>query len=170
MYLAETERIGLVPYTHEDDPDMYLCWKDEETQRGFNYLFDQPLEALTKVEIGRFRFWVTVVDKGMGERVGVLRLGLDEQRPDLAIWIYPRYRRKGYGTEAFRLSLGYLFDHYPYREISAGCYCDNVGSLKMLARLGFERFLPDDVTEPDCFSGQETTQLGFVLSRAAFVR
>lgn len=58
-------------------------------------------------------------------------MGLSEVCPDLAIWIYPQYRHRGYGAQSFMLALKYIFDNYPYPEISAGCYEDNVNSLKM---------------------------------------
>ena len=168
MYMIENEDIGLVPYTHEDDADMYLCWQDPQTQKEYNFVFNQPFEAFTKTDISRFKFWVTVIDKKLNQRIGVLRLGLDEICPDLAIWIYPPYRNQGYGTKAFRLALAYIFDNYPYQEIGAGCYCDNVYSLKMLHKLGFVRIPVEDEKEPNCFTGEETIQFSFKIEKCAF--
>ncbi len=166
MFLIENLTIGLEPYTHQDDYDMYLCWKDVDTQKGYNGIFDQTLDEFRKTDISRFKFWVTAVDKNMGERVGTLRLGLDETCPDLAIWIYPNHRNKGYGTKAFQLALEYIFDKYPYKEISAGCYCDNEHSLRMLDKIGFVRYPNGDEHETNCFTGEETTQLGFRIANS----
>lgn len=168
MYIIENEKIALTPYTHQDDYDMHLCWKDVQTQKGYNFIFNQPFEEFKKTDINRFKFWVTVIDKIINERVGTLRLGLDEECPDLAIWIYPQYRNKGYGTNSFRLALKYIFENYHYQQIAAGCYCDNIYSLKMLDKIGFVRFPEGDEIEPNCFTGEETTQLSFKISKCAF--
>ena len=143
-----------------------MCWQDIDTQKGYNGIFDQPFDKFQMTDISRFRFWVIVVDKRINQRIGVLRLGLDEKCPDLAIWIYPQYRNKGYGTQSFALALKYLFAEYGYAEISAGCYVNNVNSLKMLKKIGFVRYPEGDEKEPDCFTGEETTQLEFRITRA----
>ena len=168
MYIIERDNIALIPYTHEDDYDMYLCWKDKQTQKGYNFVFNQPFEDFKEMDINRFKFWVTVIDKKLKKRIGVLRLGLDEECPDLAIWIYPQYRNNGYGTKSFRLALEYIFENYPYQEISAGCYCDNTFSLKMLNKLGFIRFPDGDEKEPNGFTGEETIQLAFKIAKCSF--
>lgn len=167
MFITENQMIGLMPYTHNDDYDMYMCWQDIDTQKGYNGIFTQSFDEFQKTDIHKFKFWVTVVDKNTEERVGVLRLGLDEMCPDLAIWIYPSQRNKGYGTEAFRLALNYIFDKFQYKEISAGCYCDNEYSLKMLRKIGFARYPEGDGHEINCFTGKETTQLEFRLAAIA---
>ena len=68
--------------THADDRDMYECWQDEVTQRGYNGAYYDTFEQYAATDIARFRFWVTAVDKASGERVGSLRLGLDDEWPD----------------------------------------------------------------------------------------
>lgn len=35
MFLIEDSLIGLTPYTHNDDGDMFTCWFDMDTQRGY---------------------------------------------------------------------------------------------------------------------------------------
>lgn len=167
MIMIEKNNIALIPYTHEDDFDMYHCWKDKQTQKGYNHLFNQEFAEFSKTDISRFKFWVTVVDKNLNKRIGVLRLGLDEECPDLAIWIYPQYRNKGYGTKSLRLALEYIFANFHYQEIAAGCYYDNTYSLKMLNRVGFERFPDGDEKEKNCFTDGETMQLSFKISDSA---
>ena len=165
MFLAEDDVIGLSPYTHDDDPDMYLCWQDIGTQKGYNFRFDIPFDAFIQHDISRFKFWMTVVDKKRNAKIGALRLGLDETCPDLAIWIYPPNRNMGYGKQAYWLALQYLFERYPYQEISAGCFTDNKPSRKMLKRLGFTRHPAGDAEEENPFTGEKTTQLAFRISR-----
>lgn len=164
MYLIENDLIALRQYTHDDDYDMYLCWNDIDTQKGYNGIFDQSFEEFNKFDIDRFKFWVTAVDKATNESVGTLRLGTGEV-PDLAIWIYPQFRNRGYGTQSFILALTYLFTHDSYTEISAGCYETNTASLKMLRRIGFERLSFEDRKEKDCFTGKPIVQMEFRISK-----
>nr|WP_296457338.1 hypothetical protein [uncultured Acetatifactor sp.] len=123
MFLIENQTIGLEPYTHQDDYDMYLCWKDVDTQKGYNGIFDQTLDEFRKTDISRFKFWVTAIDKNTGERVGTLRLGLDETCPDLAIWIYPNHRNqiprcKQRGINLATLQSSGVFDPRGIRQLA----------------------------------------------------
>ena len=165
MFLIENDLIGLAQYTHDDDMDMFACWQDIDTQKGYNGIFNQTFDEFKNFEIKRFKFWVTVTDKRINKKVGVLRLGLDEVCPDLAIWIYPQYRNKGYGTQSFSLALNYIFDHYPYPKIAAGCFEDNFRSKKMLEKIGFVRNPTGDEVETNCFTGEKTTQLSFRITK-----
>ncbi|MBE6606982.1 MAG: GNAT family N-acetyltransferase [Ruminococcaceae bacterium] len=168
MFIIENDELGLTPYTHNDDYDMYMCWQDIHTQKGYNIVFEQTFDEFKTIEINRFKFWVTVVDKNSNKKVGTLRLGLDEKCPDLAIWIYPKYRNKGYATNAFKLAIDYIFQNFNYKEISAGCYYDNIYSLKMLEKVGFVRYPVGDTKEIDCFTGNETVQLEFRILNSKF--
>ena len=165
MFLIESSLIGLTPYAHNDDEDMFSCWRDMSTQRGYNCTYEQALEGFRRLEIEQFPFWVTVVGKELDKPVGSLRLGLDEVCPDLAIWIYPQYRHKGYGTNSFPLALKYIFDSYPYPEIAEGCFEDNLYSMRMLKKLGFIRYPDGDVVERDCFTGQDRTMQEFRITK-----
>lgn len=165
MILFEDDDIALTQYTHDDDIDMYECWNDIDTQHGYNVVFTDSFDEFIKFDIEKFRFWVTVIDKRRNEKVGTLRLGLDKICPDLAIWIYPQYRNIGYGTRSFRLALKFIFQNYRYKEISAGCYSDNTYSMKMLIKVGFDRYPDGDAVETNCFTGESIVQKEFRISR-----
>ncbi len=173
MFIVENDLVGLIRYTHYDDVDMYRCWQDIETQKGYNGKFTQTFEEFKIFQVKQFKqgfkFWVTIVDKRSSQRVGVLRLGLDEICPDLAIWIYPRYRNKGYGTTSFSLALKYIFENYHYPEISAGVYENNVYSLKMLRKLGFDYYPDGDVLEKNAFTGNSIKQLEYRITRTRVI-
>ena len=164
MFITDNDLIGLAQYTHADDIDMFACWQDIDTQKGYNGIFSQTFDEFKAFTIEQFKFWVTITDKKINKKVGVLRLGLDEVCPDLAIWIYPQYRNRGYGTQAFTLALNYIFSHYPYHEISAGCYEDNINSLKMLRKIGFVHYPNGDCIEKNCFTGEKIIQLEFRIT------
>ena len=166
MFFIEDSLIGLTPYTHNDDEDMLSCWLDKDTQKGYNCKYEQALEGFNRFEIERFPFWVTVVDKKTEEKVGSLRLGLDELCPDLAIWIYPQYRHRGYGGRSFALALKYIFDNYPYPKIAAGCFEDNLYSMQIIKKLGFIRYPGGDVVVSDCFTGQRRIMQEFRITKS----
>ena len=167
-FLIENETIGLRQYTHADDRDMYACWQDTDTQKGYNGIFRESFETFAAFDISRFRFWVTATEKRTGKGIGTLRLGLDPVCPDLAIWVYPAYRHQGYGTASFRLALTYLFRTYAYPELSAGCYEDNLYSRKMLEKLGFRHYPAGDAVEVSCFDGKPIRQYEFRLRKDDF--
>lgn len=166
MFLIEDSHIGLTPYSHSDDKDMFSCWLDIDTQKGYNFKYEQALEGFQTVEIERFPFWVTVIDKKLDISVGSLRLGLDEPYPDLAIWIYPQYRHRGYGTRSFTLALKYIFSNYQYPAITAGCFEDNLYSMRIIKKCGFIHYPDGDVVETDCFTGQGRTMQAFRITKS----
>lgn len=167
--LAENGTIALIQYTHHDDHDMYLCWQDVGTQKGYNCLFDTDYDNFRQFDIAAFPFWATIIDKTSGARVGTIRLSPDAIDPDLAIWIYPKHRNKGYGKQAFALAVRYIFEHFEHEEITAGCYPDNAASLQLLKEVGFQRHPDSDAEEINCFTREPTVQLGFRLSRGAAI-
>lgn len=168
MFVIEDKKIGLMQYTHDDDRDMYDCWMDVDTQKGFNILFNESFEEFCSFKIDEYRFWVTVYDKSKNRRVGTIRLGLDEIYPDLAIWIYPDHRHLGYGTSAYKLALRYLFERYGFSKLSAGSYSNNLSSIKMLKNLGFVRCHERDSMETSVFTGETITQLEFLITQEQF--
>lgn len=161
QFIAQKGRIALIPYTHEDDEDMLACWRDIDTQKGYNHVFQGSLEDLRAIDISSFPFWVVAVDRTSGAKIGVLRLGKGLMA-DLAIWIYPDYRGQGYGTEAFSLAVNHIFRNLRLRTIYAGCYDDNKASLRMLEKVGFRRYPAGDQQEVNCFTGEPTKQLSFI--------
>lgn len=58
---------------------------------------------------------------------------------EIAIGIFPEFRGKGYGTQAQRLLVEYLFAHYPRHRIQATTAAENTAEQRCLERLGFTR-------------------------------
>ena len=108
--LIEDQCIALIPYSEEDEADFRACWQNESTQRGYNFVLSENADAHIFGKIADYPFWVVAVEKNTGSKLGVLRLSPDEN-PDLAIWVYPAHRGKGWGGRMFRLALEYLFSH-----------------------------------------------------------
>lgn len=55
-------------------------------------------------------------------------------------WIIdPKYKGKGYGTEAAKAMIEYMFDECEIEEIRTGAAIENPGSWRIMEKLGFER-------------------------------
>ena len=161
--LIEDELIALTPYTEADAGDFTACWRDDATQRGYNFILPDNADGRIFGEIAAYPFWVVAVEKSTGHKLGVLRLSPD-RNPDLAIWVYPAYRSKGWGCRMYRLALDYLFAH-GYETIFAGCFAYNTHSLRILENNGFVRWPEGDVEETSVFDGNKVTMLGYVCCK-----
>ncbi len=170
MIYIENNKISLIRYSHEDDKDMYDCWNDIETQKGYNAIIDESFEEFCDFNIDKYRFWVTIISKEKRCSIGTVRLCSDIINPDLSIWVYKPYRCKGYGTEAFHLSMEFCFTNYRLSEIVAGCYEDNLKSIRMLRTLGFSRNEKNDLVEKNIFTGKITKQLAFRITYDDYFR
>ncbi|WP_018252523.1 GNAT family N-acetyltransferase [Salinispora mooreana] len=51
----------------------------------------------------------------------------------------PKYGGHGYATEAVSAMLAHAFDRLGLRRITAGCYADNLPSVRLLEKLGMRR-------------------------------
>ena len=167
--LIGNAEISLVNYSKHDDADMYNCWLDIDTQKGYNYVFLDSFDEFVNYDRGLFKFWATIIDVKTDKRVGVLRLGPQETAPDLAIWIYPQYRRQGFAYKAYKLALEYIFMTFSYDEISSGVYIDNVASIKLMEKIGFKRVPNLDSVENKIFTNEETIQRVYRIKKTDFL-
>lgn len=162
--LIEDNKLRLRAYTEADAPDFLACWQDAATQRGYNFIPPENTQSSLFGEITAFPFWAVAVEKSTGNKLGVLRLSLEKGQPDLAIWVYPAHRGKGWGSCMYRLALEYLFAN-GYDAIYAGCFPFNTPSLRILAKNGFARWPEGDVKEINVFDGSEIVMLCFKCRR-----
>ncbi len=51
----------------------------------------------------------------------------------------PAYAGKGYATEAVSAMVAYAFDRLGVRRITAGCFADNLASVRILEKIGMRR-------------------------------
>lgn len=58
---------------------------------------------------------------------------------EIAIGLFAQHRGRGYGTEAQRLLVDYLFAHYPRHRIQATTAAQNIAEQRCLEKLGFSR-------------------------------
>ncbi|HEX6247065.1 MAG TPA: GNAT family protein [Nocardioidaceae bacterium] len=51
----------------------------------------------------------------------------------------PAYAGRGYATEAVAATVAHTFDHLGVRRITAGCFADNLPSVRLLEKVGMRR-------------------------------
>ena len=160
------EILSLVEYSESDDRSLYEDWLDPDTQKGYNGVHVTTFEDFRAREI-RQRFFAMIRLDSTGEIIGAVGISPPETIPDLAIWVFEPYRRKGYGTSAFALATKYTVEELKINELHAGAYPDNTGSLKMLAKCGYVPFPAGNVPEKHHITGEDIVQMDFIYSPIA---
>jgi RimJ/RimL family protein N-acetyltransferase len=51
----------------------------------------------------------------------------------------PAYNGRGYATEAVTAMMAYAFDRLGMRRLTAGCFADNLASVRILEKVGMRR-------------------------------
>ena len=109
----------------QDGREIYDCWRDKDTQKGYNFVFDKTFESFPVERPVKSRFIAAIIRKEDDRAVGCLFVSPENTPPDLAIMIYKPFRGMGYGTRAFSLGAKYCFETMGLDKIYAGCYPDN---------------------------------------------
>jgi [ribosomal protein S5]-alanine N-acetyltransferase len=105
----------------------------EDAQRYFKYL-DYSRNDKTTYELGIF-------DNEQDTFIGVISLrtiDFNYQNAEIGYWLVKEFWKKGYATEAAELIIEYAFEKLDLYRIYATLEKDNVSSLSLLNRLGFE--------------------------------
>jgi len=110
-----------VPQTHAATRQ----WTEREAlQQPDNDMFRWVIETLDKTFVG------TIDTHSCERRSGTFSYGIAVRR---------EHQQKGYASEAIRLVLRYFFDELRYQKVIAHVYSFNEPSLRLHARLGFQR-------------------------------
>ena len=64
---------------------------------------------------------------------------IDENIKGVGWYIDPSYQGKGYGTEAARATLDYMFNEVGIKEVQTGAAINNVGSWMIMEKIGMKR-------------------------------
>ena len=103
-------------------------------------ILQDHLSDLKKVPIKRFTFAITL--KETQEFIGMMAINLGNQKYNAAeLWfkLHPSYWNNGYGTEAVKALVDFGFKSLKLHRIEAGCAVQNIGSLKIMERIGMQR-------------------------------
>jgi RimJ/RimL family protein N-acetyltransferase len=117
-----------------------------------------------QVEQPRTRFQLAVTRKETGELIGNCGIRIrepDEQQADLGYEVMPEHWGQGYATEAARSMLAFGFTELRMHRIWAWCLAENVGSVRVLQKLGMHQ--EGHLRENEHFKGRWWDTLIFAI-------
>lgn len=160
--IIETDRLILRGFLHSDIDGMFELDSDPEVHK---YLGNRPLTCKEQVipiinsirqqyiDNGTGRF--AIVDKKTNAFIGWAGIKFETELTnnhknyyDLGYRLIRKYWGKGIGTESAMASLDYAFNTLKLEEVYAAAHLDNVGSNKILQKIGMnliEQFYYDDI-------------------------
>jgi RimJ/RimL family protein N-acetyltransferase len=150
------KNIQLIPFEYVHWHPCFINWFDKDTQKGFNFIpkwnnINEYIQIFEKKDYTFNR--IITVDK---TPCGHITISNNEKYPDIAIWVFSKYRNMGIAKEAIQMTIQeYQKDN---SIIYAGIYKDNTKSLKLFYELGFEYYKNDEV-ELNVFTGEKTYQI-----------
>jgi RimJ/RimL family protein N-acetyltransferase len=82
-----------------------------------------------------------IATRSGGESIGDCGIHIldDPRLAEIGIAVAPRFQCRGYATEALRAVVGYLFGKLRKHRISASVDARNIGSIRLMQRLGFRQ-------------------------------
>ncbi|HEV2781320.1 MAG TPA: GNAT family protein [Actinophytocola sp.] len=143
-----TARIRFRPVTEDDLDALDAMFADPESIGVHNWQgFTDPRRWRRLFEenglLGGDR-WVLMVDTEAGENAGFVSWrpahgGSIDTGWEIGISLWPRLRGQGYGTEAHRQLVRYLFTNTPANRIQAMTDAENHAEQRALEKAGFTR-------------------------------
>jgi ribosomal-protein-alanine N-acetyltransferase len=142
----ETERTIMRKLTKEDAIDFYTLNLDEEVLK---FTGDKPFEHLqaaidfltnydqyAKYGVGR----LAVIDKATLKFIGWcgLKYSQDKNEYDIGFRFYKNNWNKGFATETAKKCLDFGFSELKIEKIVGRAMKDNIGSIKVLEKIGME--------------------------------
>jgi len=117
------------------DPDRYsrLLLDTAEDPRAWSFVAERDSRIVGTVSLD--------VNDGMGQGM------LDDDKPlplrrcegQIGYMVHPDQHGQGYGTEMVRAVLDFAFVRLGLRRVVAGCFADNIGSWRVMEKVGMRR-------------------------------
>jgi ribosomal-protein-alanine N-acetyltransferase len=145
-----TERLELSAIQSEDAESYFALCSDADVMRTFGLLPHASIENThslisyleRELEAQRMIRWAVRERGGNGELIGDVgfwRYVPERRRAEIGSKLAARFWNKGYMTEAMRAAMDFGFKQMRLNSIEGNADPENLGSLKMLAKLGYER-------------------------------
>lgn len=160
----ETERLLITPFCERHLTTRYLSWLNDKElmrhseQRHRHHTLDSCRMYWLSFERSPHYFWAIEEQPGGLGHIGNINAYVDERNKlaDLGLLVgESRARRQGYGLEAWRAVIAFLFKEAGIRKISAGAMAANQSMLQLMRRSGMvadgirKRHYLDQGTEQD---------------------
>ena len=171
MELA-TKRLILREFQENDWPDVLAYQTNPLYLRYYDWAERTPEDAQKFVQMfiaqqqehPRTKFQLALVLKSNNQLVGNCGIRMesaDAHEADIGFELALQYWGHGYATEAARAMLHFGFTELGLHRIWARCIADNVGSIRVLEKLGMQ--LEGRLREKEHFKGQWWDRLIFAI-------
>ncbi len=149
---------------YQQDP-LYLRYNEwtSRTEEDVREFVQRFLDQQTQSPRIKYQFAVTL--KSTGQLIGncgVRRDSPEAHEADMGYELDPKFWGNGYATEAARTVMRFGFLHMNVQRISAWCVADNVGSARVLEKLGMR--LEKRMRNHQYFKGRWWDTLSYAIS------
>ncbi len=140
--MLEGNNINIRPFEKEDIP-LYHEWINNPTIYGrYNPFVQFSIEDIQKFfNTNPGDIVIFVIEKKDKTRIGIITYFIVKARPyellEIGYFLIPSERKKGYCTEAVKIMVDFLFLSKQVERIQAAAIDKNIGSLKLLEKVGF---------------------------------
>jgi len=143
----ESERLFLTPVTM-DDMDRHYLWEHDKEMQYLDGMTHRPqyYESFKDDFAGIFKskksMFLSVILKEDGAFIGnIVLFNIDDyaRACEWGLKIDKNYRRQGFGGEASRLLIRYVFEELGFVRMQSGTHHKNEASIKLQESLGFVR-------------------------------
>jgi len=147
--VLETQRLRIRSLSMEDAPAMLAILSDAETVRYWGRPMmkelaqaeDYTRENLRWMEDGHCLYW-GVEEKASGNMIGtctLFRLDSSNRRGEIGYLLNRAYWHQGFMSEVLESVIAYAFTEMKLHRLEADTDPDNIASIRLLERFGFER-------------------------------
>lgn len=168
-----TERLLLRDFV-ESDWEAVLAYQQDPLYLRYNEWTSRTAEEVCQFvqmfldhqkQIPRIKYQFAVTLKSTGQLIG--NCGVRRDSPaahagDMGYELDPKFWGNGYATEAARTVMHFGFSHLDLQRISAWCVADNVGSARVLEKLGMR--LERRMRAHQYFKGRWWDTLSYAIS------
>lgn len=170
--ILTTERLILRDFV-ESDWEAVLAYQQDPLYLRYNEWTSRSPEEVRQFiqmfldhqrQIPRIKFQFAVTLKSTGQLIGncgVRRDSPEMREGDMGYELNPGHWGHGYATEAARAVLGFGFSHIHLQRVTAWCVADNVGSARVLQKLGMR--LEKHVKQHQYFKGRWWDTLSYEI-------
>ena len=151
MIILETIRLIIRDHIKDDLLDLYDLLSRKVEMYYLPELYVDTIEAAKEnIEVsiqeqsknGRTKYYFAIIDKGTKKYVGEIGFTIEKNTnqgslADLGYFIKKEYWGKGITTEAGKKVIDFGFDELDIWKYKTGCLKENIGSEKVMKKLGF---------------------------------
>lgn len=164
MFFIESERLKMTPLTHELLQLLHANRQTMEVALGLNISAQQINELyLKEIDDAMVNFWLPktlehadayewytdweIILQSTNTAIGGMGFNGEPNESgeaEIGYMIDQQHQNKGYATEALQLLIKWAFTHNTVKAIIVHTYADNLPSIKILSKCGFEEMGKND--------------------------